>query len=266
MVTYRSRRAYLGTLSAGGAVLLAGCTGGSGADGPSDSAALPDDPTAVPELTPPSEHVGSEAYLERLGQQIAAAAFPVPNPVAAPALTTARYVREAATAAGDDEFAEAVRERREPVFEPLLSFDETMTEIQQSEATPEEQQEQLEQQLDRRTGTFLDYPGPPHHFVESAEQQGQALLDGREQPGDVPAEYADERRTVQAVAAGASAATDEWLDDVGFEDGTPGDGESERQYWLEYGSREQYVAVVSFNIALAAESWLADDGEIPYPP
>ncbi len=211
----------------------------------------------------PSDRVGSESYLITLDKGVAACEFPHPDPDAVPALTGARHVIEAAEDAGDDDYATAVRERCEPVLAPLAEFQSTIADLR-AEA-PDDAAAAYRERLDRRTRTFLDYPEPPHDFAEAAERAGRELRDV-----DVEAAEADherERRRVRAVVGGARANTDAWLAAVGFENGTPGDEAFDRrEFAVEYESPAAYADTVAFNIGLAAETWLARNGDIPRPP
>lgn len=211
----------------------------------------------------PSDRVGSETYLATLDERVAACEFPRPDPEAVPALTTARYVIEAAEDAGDGEYATAVRERCEPVLAPLSEFQSAMAELRAER--PDDPAAAYRERLERRTRTFLDYPEPPHDFAEAAELAGRELVDDAVDAAETDHEH--ERRRVRAVVVGARANTDAWLAEVGFGDGTPGDAAFDRrEFAVEYASRGAYVDTVAFNIGLAAELWLAANGDIPRAP
>ncbi len=225
----------------------------------------------------PSDHVGSETYLATLDRRAAACEFPHPDPEAVPALTTARYVARAAADAGDDEFATAVRERRDPVVEAVAAFDEAVADLRAAEGSPDPTR------LAPRTRTFLDSPGPPHDLAEVAEARGRETVAVEA----ATTTHDRERRRVRAVAVGARTVTEEALDEAGVEGWPPGaapprvgtviqalgsadgdpetadDGAAEGET---YDTRAAYVDTVAFNLGLAAEAWLAERGDIPRAP
>ena len=211
----------------------------------------------------PSDRVGSEAYLATLAERLTACEFPHPDPEAVPALTEARYVIEAAEDAGDDDYATAVRALSEPVLAPLGEYQSTMADLRADD--PDDPEAALEERLDRRTRTFLDYPAPPHDFAEGAEATGRELVED-----DVDAAETDherERRRVRAVVLGARETTTTYLDEVGFENGRPDDERFDRrEFAVTYASPTAYVDTVACNIGLAAEMWLAREGHIPRAP
>jgi hypothetical protein len=212
-------------------------------------------------VTPtPGDHVGSERYLATLDRRIEQCAFPHPDPEAVPALTTARFVREAATTAGDTDFATAVRERREPVLAPVETFDSRLRELREDDATD---RATVRRVLSPRLRTFLDYPAPPHDLAEAAERRGERRPDADATPEST---HAEQRRRVRAVALGARAIAAETAEERGFADGVLGTADDERDLFGAYDSAAAYADTVGFNLGLAAESWLAADGEIPRAP
>lgn len=297
------RRKYLlGTLGLALPTGVAGCIG-SDEDPPAESNA---DSTAVAaesqtaesdtgqtadlfgERPYPAALVGAAQYVTALAEWIERARFPDPDPDLVPALTKARFVVEAATQAGEVDFAEQVRTQREPVLEPLRRYDAVVTLV--SEARRERlsaderaelrslaglddedvswddgRQAVLEATLDERALTFFDYPGPPGHVIEAAHDRGRDSLDRDPDEratavDEDPRPYVRQRATVEAVVTGgrdlAAAAFDEHVEQIRA--ASP----SER----DYGSPEEYARVVAFNAALAAESMLAEDGELVTPP
>lgn len=250
-------------LLAGTAIGLAGIGGCLGSDPTSESDSVRGSTTTtMPELAAPSDRVGSNVYLAALESRIDVGGFPDPDPDLIPALTEARFVADAATEAGNEEFAAAVSDLRRPVFEPLADFDSTMA--RSRETTVDDPERLVERHLSRRERTFLDYPAPPLHFVEAAEHRGREVLDAtarreelRAAVGDASSAYVDHRLTVETVVAGGT--------DLGREV-YPEWSERESRSGIEYGSAEHYADVVAFNGALAAEAMLERDGEIVTPP
>ncbi|NHN58656.1 MULTISPECIES: hypothetical protein [Halorussus] len=240
---------------------VAGCLG-SGRKSEADSADGGTATTTMPELAAPSDRVDSNAYLTTLESRIDASGFPDPDPGLIPSLTEARFVVDAATDAGNQEFASAVSDLRRPVFEPLADFDATMARAR--ETTVNDPEQFVEEHLSRRERTFLDYPAPPHHFIEAAENRGRQVLDTtarraelREAVGDSPSTYVDHRLTVETVVAGGT--------DIGREV-YPEWAERDSRSGIEYDSADHYADIVAFNGALAAEAMLEHNGKIVTPP
>ena len=260
----RRRRLLTAAAAATGLAGLAGCLGSSGTRGnyPVVSDSTTATTTTMPELASPSARVGSEAYLATLGARIDSDGFPKPDPDLIPALTEARFVVDAATEAENEEFASSVSDLRRPVFEPLVDFDATVAEARQTEV--EDPEAFVEERLSRRERTFLDYPAPPHHFIEAAENRGREVLDAtarreelREAVGDSVVAYVDHRLTIEMVVAGGT--------DVGREVYSEWSERASRT-GIEYDSADHYGDVVAFNGALAAEAMLEHNGEIVTPP
>ena len=258
------RRRLLAASAATGFAGLAGCLGSSGTRGNhpvvTDSATATT--TAMSELATPSARVGSETYFATLDARIDSDGFPKPDPDLIPALTEARFVADAATEAENEEFASSVADLRRPVFEPLADFDATMAAARQTEL--EDPEAFVEERLSRRERTFLDYPAPPHHFIEAAENRGQEVLDTtarreelREALGDSAPAYVDHRLTIEAVVAGGT--------DIGREV-YPEWSERASRSGIGYDSADHYADVIAFNGALAAEAMLEHNGEIVTPP
>lgn len=250
--------------------VLAGCRA---SENPDDRAASNDaDVTKLPDLQEfdgtvvPSDRVTSAAYLSTLDERLASDGFPDPNPALIPLLTEARFVATAAADAGNDEYADRVRDRRAPVVTPLENFDRTVRELRTGTEPPDRAaaRTEIRERLDRRERTFFDYPGPPHHFVEAAADGGREALDAATRIEELQAatadrwnEYVDQRVTVTAVATGgteiATSAYEEW-------------SRTDSPSGIEYDDADQYADVVAFNGALAAESMLAANGELVVPP
>lgn len=252
------RRRWLLAVAGGvGLAGLAGCVGSG-----TDAAAGDTTTTAVPELAAPSDRVGSEPYLATLRDRIDADRFPDPSPDLIPLLTEARFVADAGTAAGNREFASSVSDLRDPMFDPLNHFDETVARAGETEV--DDPGAFVEEHLDRRERTFLDYPAPPHHFIEAAQIRGREQTDAdarreelREAVGEESATYVDHRATIETVVAGGidiGRAAYEEQPDREFPSG------------VEYDSPDHYADVVAFNGALAAEAMLEHGGEIVTPP
>lgn len=232
----------------------------------------------------PRELVGDDAFVDQLTDSIESRQFPSPEPDLAPVLTKARFVADAAEAAGEDAFAVSVSELRDPLFEPLRRFDTVVkiaslsAEDRLDEGDLDELTSQVglgpdelpldegpetivETTLTDREQTFLDYPGPPGHVVEAAQSHGrdQAGQPPEQRASDFPEpqrEYVRHRTTVEQVVAGAETVAADAYDEM-----TSGDSLSRT-----YESSDEYASVVAFNIALAAESMLEDDGELITPP
>jgi len=225
----------------------------------------------------PTDRVGSETYLATLAERVDACEFPHPDPEAVPALTEARHVALAAEDAGDEAFATAIRELRDPVVEAVAAFDEAVADLRVAEGSPDPTR------LAPRTRTFLDSPGPPHDLAEVAEARGRETVAVEA----ATTTHDRERRRVRAVVAGARAVTEETLEEAGVEGWPPGsapprvgtvvralgsaDGDPETTgdgaaAGETYDSRAAYVDTVAFNLGLAAEVWLAERGDIPRAP
>jgi len=270
-----NRRQLLTALGAGLAVPTAGCSQRTPQDSQSN----------LLTMRPfPRELVGDDAFVDQLTDSIESQRFPAPDPALPPVLTKARFVADAASAAGEDAFAARITEQREPLFEPLLRFDTVVRIVSLSEEdrldevdleeltsrvdlTPDElpleedPETIVEAALTERERTFFDYPGPPGHMVEAAQNRGrdQAEQTPTERASDVPEphrEYVRQRATVEQVAAGARPiAVDAY-----------GDLRSADALSRTYESSDEYASVVAFNIGLASESMLEDDGELITPP
>jgi hypothetical protein len=246
-----------------------------------DRDTMPDARSSPPEL------IGDEAYLDALDERLDADRFPDPDASLIPALTTARFVAEAACDAGETAFAEKIDARRGPVFDPLIQFEvvATLSDDQQRERLAADEFEELVSQaglngtisreddpaviveagLTEREMTFFDYPAPPLHVIESAKATGKELMDRSpdertETSSDQQQLYIQQRGTIEAVVIGgrdvAAEAYDDGIDRIHAK------SPSERTYKDE----EEYAEVVAFNAALAAESLLEDNEELVTPP
>lgn len=170
-------------------------------------------------------------------------------------LNRARYVAGKARDEGETAYAEALEDTRESFFEPLAEFDEKMA-------------DETFGALTEREASFLHYPGPPHHFIEAAEDEGLSQL-GEEYPSadldSLEDQFDEEQMRLEAVYRGAKSLAEQQFHEVQEQFQDPA-YEDEIQKTFAYDSAAEYASTIAFNAALAAEAWLEDEGDLIYGP
>lgn len=240
----------------------------------------------------PTDHVGSEEYVETLRERIERDRFPDPDPDLVPRLTAARHVAAAALEAGEDGFAERVLEARESVMAALHDYDtvmrvtrfveddrldeldaETIRELDDLplfdglDVTADDPETITTEALTERELCFLDYPMPPNDLVRNAADIGLEELDRDPEAETAALEdegleaFVTERTEAEAVVEGAQLIAAD-----AYESGLVEEIVAESPAASEYESADHYARVVAFNAGLAAESMLAQRGEIVTPP
>ena len=237
----------------------------------------------------PRDRVGDDEYVRRLEDRIERDRFP--DPTLVPRLTEARHVAIAAREAGDEAFADRVLEACDSVLVALHNFDTVMRVTRYVEedtlddladdtireldaldvfdgvdVTDADAETIATEALEPRELRFLDYPMPPNDLVRNAVDIGLEELDVVLEEEVAAAEdaletFVAERLKTEAVVEGARLiATDAY--ESGLVDGVFEESLADSTY----ESADHYARVVAFNAGLAAESMLAQRGEIVTPP
>lgn len=193
---------------------------------------------------------GSDAYLQELEslQQRGPSTYGAEDVLE---LNRARYAAEQARENGYDTYADRVEDIRDTFFDPLKTFDKKA------------RQDDIDAMNDQER-TFLHYPGPPHDFIEAAEQQGMEAVKDELSQDRLASLYQDDftqqQLRLNAVAKGAKTIAADMYNDVQKRfDEQDMDG-------FDYDSVQDYAEQIAFNATLAAEYFFEETGDLVYAP